>query len=115
MPHQCASPEGHAVVVAGAHLSAWRSLRFLSCRDFASRALLCRSTRRDFAQNDPGRRMVACLAQAPHPRVHPNLVDPFGCGSIRQQMIDPQAGIARPAVPEVAPERIDALLRMLAA
>ena len=61
----------------------------------------------DLQQHDPGRRMIAGIVLAAdccRRRRRPGAAE----GRAQQQMIEAQAGVARPAVAHVVPERVDA-------
>ena len=81
------------------------------CRPFRSRLPRSTLARRSFEHN-PGRRMIAGTFKASDLAVNACIAQSL-CGvRIQQQMIDAKAGVARPAIPFVVPERVHRLIRM---
>src|SRR5213593_1638754 len=60
----------------------------------------------------PGRRVIAGLRPAADMAVDAGIDQPCGEGWAEQEMVDAKAGIARPAVSHVVPERIDRIVWM---
>src|SRR5439155_10757197 len=67
---------------------------------------------RQLLQHHPSRRMVAGAFLAAHFPVDAGLKQARGQRRAEQEMIEPQAGVARPAVALVIPEREHRLFRM---
>src|SRR5215218_5888209 len=76
-------------------------------RGFA-RWWLCRAV----GELDPGRGVVACLVPASHVPVDAGGDKASRHRATEKKMIEPQAGVAAPGVPEVIPEGIDPFVRM---
>src|SRR3981081_1047528 len=74
----------------------------------------CRATaaRRGCRELDPRGRMVAGIGLAPDLAVDTGIAQAAGEVGAEQQVIEAQAGVARPAVSHVMPEGIHRLLRM---
>src|SRR5258708_19116737 len=77
-------------------------------------ASMSRPTQSDFRlfKHDPRRRMVAGAFLGPHFAIDAGLDQPRRNGGAQQQVIEPQSGVARPAVSLVVPERVHRLRRM---
>src|SRR5579864_1931865 len=64
------------------------------------------------AEHDPRRRVIACAVLAAHLAVDACVFQTRGKLGAEQEMVEPQARIARPAVSFVVPEGVHRLLRV---
>lgn len=67
---------------------------------------------RFFRQPDPNRGMIAGARLAAHPAVDAGGFQSGQQVRAEEKVIDPQAGVSRPSIPEVIPEGVDRLVRV---
>ena len=66
----------------------------------------------DLFERDPSRSVIACAFPAAHVPIDTCRLKAPCCSGAQENVIDPQAGIARERVAQVFPERVDGLVRM---
>jgi len=66
----------------------------------------------DLFERDPSRSVIACVFPPAHVPIHACGLKAPCCSGAQENVIDPQAGIARERVAQVLPERVDARVRM---
>src|SRR5215472_214990 len=100
------------ILAATGLLKTARSARLLSRLQRAGVRPAPFSATRAIAELDPCRGVIAGFLPAPHLAIHPGRDEPAGNGRVQQDMVDAQAGVSWPGIPEIIPKRINPLTRM---